>query len=345
MLGIIWFFGACQQPTDSSDASGNETTNAPPVAHVSLSQTVPVGDSVQVDGRNSSDPDGDQLTYQWTLAAVPSRSSARLTNTDTPVTTFQADMLGEYVVELTVSDGEADSSRTGIITAVADQAPQLGDITTDVVWVYGNRVDSTQTWPAVNAPYRFRESVMVNGTDTDSISLRIQPGASFQFAEDTQLTIGEYAALVAEGTISRPITFTGAKQTPGYRGGIEFFGSAYAINSLHHVNIAYGGGLDIDERSGTAANLLLNDFYDPVQLTISNSLVGYSANYGIYVGGDREGLTVNCQGLAYLENAGGPTGGEGTLHCDGGGIARARTQSIRNGKRSLGRGSPARCLL
>jgi|GEM_PF-767438 len=196
-----------------------------------------------------------------------------------------------------------------------DQNISIYANTNQVIRVYGNRVDRSQTWPAVGVPFRFRESVTVNGLEEHSVSLKIQAGASFQFAEDTRLIIGDYGIFTVEGTISRPVTFTGVEQVPGYWGGIEFFGSGSALNTLEHVNVVYGGGMDIDERPGTAANLMLNDFYEPVRISIVNSMFGYSANYGIYVGGDREGLTVECSGLNFLDNTGGPTGGPETLEC------------------------------
>jgi len=52
------------------------TFNHPPVADAGLDQDVTVGTIVTLDGRNSSDPDGDPITYQWTMAEVPSGSVA-----------------------------------------------------------------------------------------------------------------------------------------------------------------------------------------------------------------------------------------------------------------------------
>src|SRR5438445_7997154 len=51
---------------DSTPASVLITTqNAPPVANAGPHQTVAVGATVQLDGRQSPDVDGDALTFRW----------------------------------------------------------------------------------------------------------------------------------------------------------------------------------------------------------------------------------------------------------------------------------------
>ena len=55
--------------------------NQAPVSQAGSDQTVHVKDMVQLDGSNSSDANGDSLTYTWSFTSRPNGSSAALSNT------------------------------------------------------------------------------------------------------------------------------------------------------------------------------------------------------------------------------------------------------------------------
>ncbi len=94
---------------DSTDATPPPTENRPPVADAGANQPVQSGSSVMLDGSGSSDPDGDTITYSWTLDA-PLGSSAALSAADTAMPSFTTDVDGEYVGTLIVNDGQVDSA-------------------------------------------------------------------------------------------------------------------------------------------------------------------------------------------------------------------------------------------
>ncbi|MBL4713820.1 MAG: hypothetical protein JKY64_04770 [Alcanivorax sp.] len=87
--------------------------NSPPVADAGADQSAKTGEPVTLDGSASTDADGDLLTYQWALTEQPEGSVASLSDANTVDPSFTPDVDGEYVLTLTVSDGEA--------TGVADQ--------------------------------------------------------------------------------------------------------------------------------------------------------------------------------------------------------------------------------
>jgi hypothetical protein len=80
----------------------------------------------------SYDPDGDALTYAWTLNG----STAGLSDATAANPTFTAAVPGNYVAELTVSDAELATS--DVVTVVAsdpvNQPPIAGDDFFTVIW-------------------------------------------------------------------------------------------------------------------------------------------------------------------------------------------------------------------
>ncbi|NPV60717.1 MAG: hypothetical protein HPY75_13800 [Actinobacteria bacterium] len=64
---------------------------------------------VDLDGTGSLDPEGEPLTYQWTLVAKPQGSAAELDDPTSPRPCFTADAEGIYRVRLVVNDGKKAS--------------------------------------------------------------------------------------------------------------------------------------------------------------------------------------------------------------------------------------------
>jgi len=101
--------------------------NQAPTAAAGADQLVPVFGLAQLNGGGSTDPDGDALTYAWTITAAPAGSSAVLTGPTTATPYFSPDKPGSYTLRLSVSDplgaGTPDTVEITAITAV-DYAQQ-----------------------------------------------------------------------------------------------------------------------------------------------------------------------------------------------------------------------------
>lgn len=90
--------------------------NQLPIASISPStpQTVIVDDNsivVNLDGSSSSDPDGDPLTYQWTISDSPYSSRAYINNSQSPLAELVIDRRGTYTLSLIVDDGQRLSDK------------------------------------------------------------------------------------------------------------------------------------------------------------------------------------------------------------------------------------------
>lgn len=94
------------------------TGGRPPTANAGADVEEKVGNEVTLDGSASSDPDGDSLTFTWSILSHPTGSSASLAGADTATPQFTPDVSGEYLVELSVSDGTFHGSDRVVVTAV-----------------------------------------------------------------------------------------------------------------------------------------------------------------------------------------------------------------------------------
>jgi hypothetical protein len=92
--------------------------NGAPVANAGPDQSVYQKTYVTLDGTGSSDPDGDTLTFSWTVNSHPGMFPPILTGASTAKPMFRADDVGDYVLGLTVNDGTLTSRSDAITVTV-----------------------------------------------------------------------------------------------------------------------------------------------------------------------------------------------------------------------------------
>jgi hypothetical protein len=179
--------------------------NHPPVADTGGSdQIVEEGSPVMLDGGTSFDPDGDQISFQWTQVAGP---AVTLSNTSSPTPTFTSPLVTattSLIFQLVVSDGQSQSEPAlATVTVENVNHPPIADTTgstqtvsegTLVTLIGGQSRDPdgdqiTFQWVQVGGP---------SVTLSDSTS----PAPNFTAPPVTATTFMEYELVVSDGQLT-----------------------------------------------------------------------------------------------------------------------------------------------
>ena len=98
-------------------------SNTPLRADAGPDQTVAVGTTVTLLGNGSSDAEGNPLTFAWEVLVRPPDSQRLLSNPTSVNPTFEVDLPGVYMVQLTVNDGQMDSQPDVVTINTVNSAP------------------------------------------------------------------------------------------------------------------------------------------------------------------------------------------------------------------------------
>ena len=116
--------------SDTDDVIITVTPPLPPIADAGPDQTVRIGDMITLDGSNSSDPNGDPLTYMW------EQSSGTPVSIDNPtsehITLSAPDSPGKLVFTLTVNNG-TNSDTDNVTITVANPSRNIKEMSETLV--------------------------------------------------------------------------------------------------------------------------------------------------------------------------------------------------------------------
>jgi hypothetical protein len=131
---------------DSGGGMDNGDDNSPPNASVTANTTDPVvGDTVALDASESDDPDGDELSFSWTLE-TPGGSNATLSSSTTVNPWYVPDTSGDYRAEVEVGDSKL-SDTDNVSMEALERLPQPGTVPLEKVAADGDTlVTGTVTW-------------------------------------------------------------------------------------------------------------------------------------------------------------------------------------------------------
>lgn len=163
-----------------------DTGNAPPLAKVGPTQNVRVSAPVLLDGTQSTDPDQDPLTYQWSVLSAPDGSTARISGERAPIASFTPSIAGVYVFSLVVSDERLKSAPAYLtVIATGDNVPPVAvpgadrSVPTSTTVVLdgtgsndpdGDRNSLTYTWSLVSWPGGTAPTINGNQTPRPAIT-------------------------------------------------------------------------------------------------------------------------------------------------------------------------------
>ena len=162
--------------------------NLPPVADAGPDLTVSVDTVLNLNGSGSIDPNGQPLTYQWTVLSAPADSNATLSNPTSITPIITPDRPGVYEFQLVVNDGLLDSVPDTVmihaiqspptITGFAPVSESIGTLVTitgsNFVPVSG--AGSPQV--TINAQGGGAMAAPISGFDANNIAFVIPAGAA-----------------------------------------------------------------------------------------------------------------------------------------------------------------------
>ncbi|MBS0455666.1 MAG: PKD domain-containing protein [Proteobacteria bacterium] len=96
-------------------------SNRAPTADAGIDQNVSIGTVVTLDGSASSDPDGNTITYAWTLDSKPANSTATIVDASSPRPSLTPDQAGTYTASLVVTDSLNATSIADQVVVTASQ--------------------------------------------------------------------------------------------------------------------------------------------------------------------------------------------------------------------------------
>ena len=261
---LISFFGFSSCKKDDPEVTPDPVEVL--TAKAGPDQTADVSQAILLDGSSSVSSLNKPFDYSWQFTKKPVGSAVTIQNNTSAKPGFTPDMVGEYDLELTISNTSGQSKDVVIINVTASQPLVLGE-SIDVETVLADRI-SDPTLP----DYFVNKDIRVNA------QLTVEPGVMIQFKRDTRMDVNENGAIIAKGTSEKKIKFTGIDQTSASWKGIVIY-SNNSGNIFENVEILYSGstpGLNVTKAALTLFGI------SHAYISIKNCLISKSGGYGIH---------------------------------------------------------------
>ncbi|MBN1983546.1 MAG: right-handed parallel beta-helix repeat-containing protein, partial [Chitinivibrionales bacterium] len=164
-----------------------EPKNIPPVAQVGSDISSHPGKTVMLDGSASFDSDNDYpLSFSWTIVEKPPESAASIDAPTLINPSITIDALGNYVIELVVTDARSAVSLASRLTISTQNTAPVADAGADIsVTQIGQiiHLDGTQSWDVEGDETAYQWSI-VRKPDNSTVSLDNPTAATPSFVPD-----------------------------------------------------------------------------------------------------------------------------------------------------------------
>ena len=154
----------------------NSCINLPPKPDAGEFQNAAIGDTIYLSAEKSWDINGSELSFYWSFETKPENSDASLLKPDSMEAEFIADVAGEYLVKVEVSDGKFTTYDFVTIYINSDintleEHPPISDScvschnNVDATGKTVNHISSTDKCDACHSLLYWIPSIIVNHTE------------------------------------------------------------------------------------------------------------------------------------------------------------------------------------
>lgn len=273
LMATITLFSSCKKDKDTDPDTDPDNNKPTLVYNETIIGMTGVTSRIEI---NATDPDGDELSYTWTMVTSPAGASPILTELMNRGD-FTTSIPGIYKVEVLVKDSKGSEAKATVNLYIGGELPANISSNTLLPDLFPD-----EAYP----DYYATRSVQI------SAGLTLDPGVVIECASDIVLFVnGANAYLSAGGTASKNIIFRGSEQIKGWWKTINF-NSVNMKNKLDYVQVLHAGSSAI---AGYKTAVYINSSASS-RASITNTLISMTDGYGLCVDGNSNGL------IAYSEN-------------------------------------------
>lgn len=285
--------------TDDAVITVNETIGSAPVPFIvdenglAISETnqnneISAGVAFTLSGSQSYDLDGDLLTFAWEVFSSPDGATPTIDDASLQEISFTPDLVGEYIIQLYVSDGNGNTAMAAVTLTVANNPVIIDSNITEVT-----------TWENVYDDPGLPDYHVTRSINVESF-LTIDAGVKVVFDENVELYVTSTGGLSVEGIASDSVVMTSSNIAAGLKWKGIYLISLDARNSVNYLTLTQAGSANFnftgtDYPAGIGVNA-------GGRISVNNSTFSENLGYALYIDDDG-GIIDNFSNNAFDNNA------------------------------------------